>query len=84
MGDGAGVCAGVGVGAVVAGATAGAFGAGELRGAGFVGGGRRGGGGEDVPTWANSSLNIHTFCSAPDPVQVTPGALSSDPTPISV
>ena len=27
----------------------------------------RGGGGEEAPTWANSSLNIQTFCSAPTP-----------------
>ena len=70
----------------MAGATVGGFGAGLLRGAGFGAGVLcGGGGGGGCPTWANSSLNIHTFCCPGDtPVQVTPGALSSEPTPISV
>ncbi len=73
-----------GSGAVVAGATDGGDGAGLLRGAGlgdevFLGGG------DEAPTWANSSLNIHTFsCPGDTPVHITPGALSSEPTPISV
>ena len=78
--NGVGVAAGV---LLAPGATGGA-GAGEFREPGLGGYGLRGGGGEDEPTWANSSLNIQTFCSLPTPVQVTPGALSSDPTPISV
>ena len=80
----------VGIGAVVGTAVAaegtpGVAGAGEFLPPGVGLGVLRGGGSEAVPTWANSSLNIQTFWKPGDtPVQVTPGALSSEPTPISV
>jgi len=86
MGTAVGVARGVVVGAsaVLAGPTPGIDGCGEFRGpAGRGLGAGRDGGGD--PTWANSSLNIHTpVCPGDTPVHTTPGALSSEPTPISV
>src|ERR1700722_9746452 len=70
---------------VAAGGTPGVAGAGEFLPPGEGDGVLRGGGAEAVPTWANSSLNIQTFWNPGDtPVQVTPGALSSEMKTISV
>src|ERR1700731_1823209 len=83
IGTGVGVEVDPGFDGVVSAPAPGGPGCGEFRGPGGLGLGAGRGGGEE-PTWANSSLNIQTPVWRPTPVHTTPGALSSEPTPISV